>query len=444
MDSDRTKSNGVGAVSSLKRRQQIQRRSQDQIPRKPPPPVPPPRPNIHPVPTSSPSTTTDNQGLAEPNKAQPAPTEILNDAVDAVVASFAKHAQGECKAAFSSLSFKGEAGGRPTPSLWSVFFMFVTNSPNYYYAPPPTSAAGGEVQSRLAQYSEPSPAYYCQPIYAGSSGEGSSNYSSGPRTAESVWSGHVYEEICNEPSKLNRVNVVEALQEFWQMKQTRLLENSSVPQDSALKKGALVIYESGSTSGPPYICYVTLPGGSCFGSFQNCQSKAEARRNAAKIALMNSVFNEHPSRRISDEFIQKAVVEAKAAFQGEGHQEQDEGVSAFQFMLEQNKGRTMLEFQELMTVFQLLHWNGSLRAMRERQCSRQEVLAHYSNRALDDDMRHQMALDWVAREQEAPGTIARELDAADVQLEEARTSGRELRFPKEKREILLLALQQLK
>lgn len=33
----------------------------------------------------------------------------------------------------------------------------------------------------------------------------------------------------------------------------------------------------------------------------------------------------------------------------------------------------MLEFQELMTVFQLLHWNGSLKAMRERNCSRQEV-----------------------------------------------------------------------
>lgn len=68
-------------------------------------------------------------------------------------------------------------------------------------------------------------------------------------------------------------------------------------------------------------------------------------------------------------------------------------------MLEANKGRTMLEFQELMTVFQLLHWNGSLKAMRERQCSRQEVVAHYSHRALDDDMRSQMALDWIAREQ---------------------------------------------
>ena len=61
-------------------------------------------------------------------------------------------------------------------------------------------------------------------------------------------------------------------------------------------------------------------------------------------------------------------------------------------MLESNLGKTMLEFQELMTVFQLLHWNGSLKAMRERQCSRQEVVEHYSKRPLDDDMRSQMVI----------------------------------------------------
>lgn len=108
-------------------------------------------------------------------------------------------------------------------------------------------------------------------------------------------------------------------------------------------------------------------------------------------------------------------------------------------MLESNKGRTMLEFQELMTVFQLLHWNGSLKAMRERQCSRQEVVAHYSNRSLDDDMRTQMALDWIAREQENPGMLGRELSMAERELETARLAGRELRFPKEKKDILMLA-----
>ena len=50
-------------------------------------------------------------------------------------------------------------------------------------------------------------------------------------------------------------------------------------------------------------------------NLQNCPTKAEARRSAAKIALMNSVFNEHPSRKITDEFITKAIDEAQQAFQ---------------------------------------------------------------------------------------------------------------------------------
>nr|CAD7447040.1 unnamed protein product [Timema bartmani]CAD7590899.1 unnamed protein product [Timema genevievae] len=232
------------------------------------------------------------------------------------------------------------------------------------------------------------------------------------------------------------VNVVEALQEFWQMKQAR---------GADLKNGALVIYESVPSSSPPYVCYVTLPGGSCFGSFQNCPTKAEARRSAAKIALMNSVFNEHPSRRISDDFIEKAVAEARSSFKGDPEEADNPntGIGAFRFMLETNKGRTMLEFQELMTVFQLLHWNGSLKAMRERQCSRQEVVAHYSNRALDDDMRSQMALDWIAREQENSGALGRELGLSERELETARLAGRELRFPKEKKDILMLAHTQV-
>lgn len=118
-------------------------------------------------------------------------------------------------------------------------------------------------------------------------------------------------------------------------------------------------------------------------------------------------------------------------------------------MLECNLGKTMLEFQELMTVFQLLHWNGSLKAMRERHCSRQEVVGHYSQKRLDDDMRSQMALDWIAREQEVieatgkGGVIASEMREAERELEVARAAGREVRFPKEKRDILVLATRQL-
>ncbi|WAR03452.1 LIX1L-like protein [Mya arenaria] len=186
-----------------------------------------------------------------------------------------------------------------------------------------------------------------------------------------------------------RVNVVEALQEFWQMKQDR---------GADLKNGALVVYESQPATSPPYVCFVSLPGGSCFGSFQGNLEEAD-----------------NPNT----------------------------GIGAFRFMLDSNKTRTMLEFQELMTVFQLLHWNGSLKAMRERNCSRQEVLSHYTHRALDDDMRSQMALDWIAREQESTSIIERELEIAERELESARLAGRELRFFKEKRDILVLALTQI-
>lgn len=62
-----------------------------------------------------------------------------------------------------------------------------------------------------------------------------------------------------DPVRVPAVNVVEALQEFWQMKQSR---------GADLRNGALVVYEMVPSSSPPYVCYVTLPGGSCFGSFQ--------------------------------------------------------------------------------------------------------------------------------------------------------------------------------
>ncbi|XP_051901654.1 LOW QUALITY PROTEIN: protein limb expression 1 homolog [Pristis pectinata] len=193
----------------------------------------------------------------------------------------------------------------------------------------------------------------------------------------------------------------------------------------------------GSQPGSPEVCVASFP--------QLCPTKAEARRSAAKIALMNSVFNEHPSRRINESFIEKSVSEALACFSGNRDEADipNTGIGAFRFMLESNKGKSMLEFQELMTVFQLLHWNGSLKAMRERQCSRQEVLAHYSHRALDDDMRTHMAMDWASREQEAAGVIGHELASAERELEEARLAGKELRFYKEKKDILALAMGQL-
>ncbi|KAK9408385.1 protein limb expression 1 like [Crotalus adamanteus] len=174
-------------------------------------------------------------------------------------------------------------------------------------------------------------------------------------------------------------------------------------------------------------------------------SRAEARRDAAKVALINSLFNELPCRRITKEFIIESVQEAVSSTSGTLNDADDPSTSigAYHYMLESNMGKTMLEFQELMIVFQLLHWNGSLKALRETKCSRQEVISYYSQYNLDERMRSHMALDWLMKEQEIPGIISQELQVALRELEEARKAGQELRFYKEKKEILGLALSQL-
>ena len=58
-------------------------------------------------------------------------------------------------------------------------------------------------------------------------------------------------------------------------------------------------------------------------------------------------------------------------------------------------------------------------------------------------LNYQMALDWISREQEHTGIIISELEISQRELETARLAGRELRFPKEKRDILQLALTQI-
>ncbi|XP_075449514.1 protein limb expression 1 homolog isoform X5 [Ascaphus truei] len=170
----------------------------------------------------------------------------------------------------------------------------------------------------------------------------------------------------SDPAMVFRdLNVVALLQEFWESKERR---RAIFPSEG------LVSYESVPSPDPPFVCYVTLPGGSCFGNFQCCLSRAEARRDAAKVALINSLFNELPTRRITKDFIMQSVEEAVSSTSGNLNDAEDPSTSigAYHYMLDTNIGKTMLEFQELMIVFQLLHWNGSLKALRETKCSRQE------------------------------------------------------------------------
>uniref|UniRef100_A0A665WXH7 Limb and CNS expressed 1 n=1 Tax=Echeneis naucrates TaxID=173247 RepID=A0A665WXH7_ECHNA len=226
------------------------------------------------------------------------------------------------------------------------------------------------------------------------------------------------------------VNVVAMLHNFWEQKQT-------IQLNGAFK--SLLLYESAPSPGPPYICYVTLPGGSCFGNFKVCDTQAEARRDAARVALMNSLVNELPCRRITTRFITQSLQQAVSI---EDACDSGTSIGTYSLLLHSYIGRTMLEFQEMMTVFQLLHWNGTLKALRERQCSRQSVIAYYSQRSLDEYMRSSLALDWLGREQKSPGRLGEELQVAQRELVLARRQGIELRFYKEKTDILSLALSQ--
>uniref|UniRef100_A0A3B4GU21 Limb and CNS expressed 1 n=1 Tax=Pundamilia nyererei TaxID=303518 RepID=A0A3B4GU21_9CICH len=201
----------------------------------------------------------------------------------------------------------------------------------------------------------------------------------------------------------NVLNVVAILHNFWEQKQL----NES-----------LLLYESAPSPGPPYVCYVTLPGGSCFGNY--------------KVSLQEIY---HYMLKV--EYIYNRIRASNKDACDSGT-----SIGTYSLLLHSYIGRSMLEFQEMMTIFQLLHWNGTLKALRDRQCSRQSVIRYYSQRGLDEYVRSNMALDWLAREQRSPGLIGAELQVAQRELVLARRRGVELRFYKEKTEILSLALSQ--
>ncbi|XP_024273477.2 protein limb expression 1 homolog [Oncorhynchus tshawytscha] len=250
-------------------------------------------------------------------------------------------------------------------------------------------------------------------------------------------------------TSLKDLNIVAMLHNFWEQKQVEQVKGSDSQSEDSVKGSAsqsegLLLYESAPSPRPPYIYYVTLPGGSCFGNYKECETQAEARRDAARVALMNSLVNELPSRRITPLFITHSLQEAASASTVSVEDACDPSTSlgAYCLLLQSYTGRTMLEFQEGMTVFQLLHWNGTLKILRERQCSRQNVIGYYLQRGLDASMRSSMALDWLGRERQTPRQLRMELRAAQRELDVARRHGNELRFYKEKTEILSLALSQ--
>lgn len=75
------------------------------------------------------------------------------------------------------------------------------------------------------------------------------------------------------------VNVVAMLHNFWEQKRASQSDGSTSESDgsggdSIIRTESLLLYESAPSPGPPYICYVTLPGGSCFGNYKVCLSSS--------------------------------------------------------------------------------------------------------------------------------------------------------------------------
>jgi hypothetical protein len=74
-------------------------------------------------------------------------------------------------------------------------------------------------------------------------------------------------------------NVFDVLEEFWLMKSSGDINLSSLGMSAASKcpntasfasksSNPSIVYEFLEKPGPPYICFVTLPGGACFANFQ--------------------------------------------------------------------------------------------------------------------------------------------------------------------------------
>ncbi|XP_072289162.1 protein limb expression 1-like isoform X2 [Eucyclogobius newberryi] len=240
--------------------------------------------------------------------------------------------------------------------------------------------------------------------------------------------------------RLNDLNVVSMLHEFWEQKQFSANKRSSTESEdlsgeTVCRTEGLLLYES--APGSSCVCYVTLPGGSCFGNYKVCNTQAEARRDAARVALMNSMVNELPCRQITSHFINQNLQQATSdsTMSIEDARNSATSLGTYSLLLHSYIGKTMLQFQ-------LLHWNGTLKALKKRKYSRQSVISYYSQRGLDEQIRSSMALDWLSREQRSPGRIGDESYLAQRELGLARQRGQELRFYKEKTEILCLALSQ--
>ena len=69
----------------------------------------------------------------------------------------------------------------------------------------------------------------------------------------------------------NKMNAIDLLQEFWTMKASKASAATIHPNTNELaweSSDSNIVYEFLETPEPPFVCFVTLPGGACFATFQ--------------------------------------------------------------------------------------------------------------------------------------------------------------------------------
>ena len=174
------------------------------------------------------------------------------------------------------------------------------------------------------------------------------------------------------------------------------------------------------------------------------------QQNAAEVALMNCIFDECPTRKITPDFIKDATGYAESSTSAASRsfplrllspRDQD-GLDGYRYTLEYMLDKSMMQYQELMDVVQLVTWSGYLASLRRNGCCRQDVLDHCASVKWDDSFRSELSMFVMDREEESPGFVEEELRRSEEEMLSWRLKGRELRFPYEKRRICIMALDQ--
>uniref|UniRef100_A0A1I8FMF5 ELMO domain-containing protein n=1 Tax=Macrostomum lignano TaxID=282301 RepID=A0A1I8FMF5_9PLAT len=229
--------------------------------------------------------------------------------------------------------------------------------------------------------------------------------------------------LCSSSNPNQQLNVVEALQDFWR---------DRYPPES----GVGVTYESQAGYEPPYVCFVQLPGGCLFRHLlrqlrQQSRGSPKCRQSGPDEfhiqtiirlgALLENLLIEPLPR------LRHRLAAARGAMEA--------GVDAFRLMLESKYGQDYAGCSSCsMERIFASHATAQLHQIpSDRALSGAPIRRRY---ALPDGA----GLD--STRADRPGLLRRELTDSQEQLLNARLQGKELRFYKEKCDILALALSQ--